>query len=106
MDKSLLIWICIAAVGGVAGIFIKLRWIVFAVVALFFVFLAGLLLNISLGGGETLTWVFGLGMMAIPLAGTLAIGGAAISGAITRGKHQLAKPAPILKNDAESEKAR
>jgi hypothetical protein len=90
-----------AAAGCLAGIFFKLRWIAIAIVVLFLVCLAGLLLNISLVGGETLTWIFGLGAMAVQLAGALAFGGAVISGALVRGKHPLAKCVSTKKNTIE-----
>ncbi len=83
MEPAYLTWFGVGAVGLVAGLFITPLTVLKLAGMAFAISLAGLVVSAALSQ-ETLTWVFGLAGMVIPVLGAVATLGAAFGAVIRR----------------------
>jgi hypothetical protein len=84
LEKPYITWICVVAVGTIAGVFVRPRWVAYTAGALLAACIVGLVLNELLGGGLGLGWFLRLAALAVTVLGAVAFAGAVVSHALVR----------------------
>lgn len=70
MDPAYISWFFAALFGAVLGLFVRPMTVLMSAVALFGISVVGLIVT-AVVGAESLTWMFGIAAMALPVLGAV-----------------------------------
>lgn len=76
MEQAYPTWIGIVALGALAGVFVRPRWVAIVAAGLVGACVTGLVLNTLLGGDRSLGWALQFGALVLTVLGAVAFAGA------------------------------